>query len=133
MRLFWKIYFFLILLEAAGIPLYTIASIFVDEATFTTQIGIHFVLAIFGVIGLYGFVYGKPLITKVFWTIFTPIFIGWSISVTVGLIPLYSGFFETGNIEIRELLWLIPYLPQFYALVIYSYTNSNIEREVNAT
>lgn len=113
--------------------MYTAASFFMEEAAFTLQIGVHFLFGIFGVVGLYGFVYEKPLIAKIFWAVFAPLFVGWSVFIQVGLIPLYPEHALTSEETMLRVVWLIFYVPQFYALLSYSYKNGRPWGVLHAT
>ena len=75
MKLRWKIYCFVVLLQALGFPL----SVFILKASLNVADLVNWIFIVIGAIGLYSYVFNKKIGRPSFWGCFLYVFFAWDI------------------------------------------------------
>ncbi len=118
---FWEIYLFYYALNCV-VVLY---DLFMDQTETTTLAVVEILLLIFGAYGLYGFIYQKRLINRLFWQIFcVPFTVFLSYSFFNVVTSDYDEYFSAFVVAVLISLLLI--VPFTYAMLKYSYFSDRI-------
>lgn len=128
MKTLWKIYFFCVAISVGGTVLGIIifsllgfTAAFDEKITLTNEMIVAFPFFLFAIIGLYGFVYSKPILNKKSWAIFSVVFLSWV--VLRHLQSNTSTFVESFLDEVwLELFWV----PLYFALFPYGFFSKEL-------
>jgi len=114
------------LLQLIGVPAYlSLAS--AGYAFLSLTLVIHFIAGVIGVVGLYGFVYRTRLFLQLFWAVFAVFYIGWEICFQTSILGTDgSVVFDRFNWSSVATISLLFYLPQYFALVRYGFSDTSI-------
>ena len=116
----WKIYFFITALQTIGVP---IGTILMSDITIVDLVNCAFVIA--GVVGLFGFVYRRPILMQEFWKGFAPLFVLWDIAFIVLWLPSQESYAHSESYELQILLFVF-LLPQYIGLFRYGYNDAEL-------
>ena len=124
----WKIYFWIIALQLLGVPIgaYYFSSISIMDIA-------NWVFVALGVVGLYGFVYQKALLTEKFWKLFLPAFVIWDILFLVIWLPNQVTQEPVDSYEIKTLFIFLIVLPQYIGIYRYAFNRLELWQNNDAT
>ncbi len=74
-------------------------------------------------IGVFGYCYGKRILTKKFWQIFLPFIIIWDLFIAFYEIDLEPELQEPILLSIVIIIYFVILLPEYIGLYLYSYKN----------
>ena len=117
---YWEYFFIYYVFTCAVIPY----DFYTGQADATLFSIIELIAIIFGTLGLYGFIYQKPLIHQTFWKLFCLPFIATLSYSFYGMV--FKDF--QGNISVAVVVVLIAFIlivPFTYAMVKYAFFSSN--------
>ena len=119
MKLLWKIYFYLLTIVALTLISFIIFSLISDKYGVPTNLYLFILIDISGLVGLYGFIYKEPIFNNKTWIALGLLYFLKSGLVATGVVSITGGYDNT-NIDIFGIGSLLFYIPQFYALFMYS-------------
>jgi len=124
----WKIYFFIIALQTIGVPA---GAILLSDIKIMDVVNWVFVIA--GVVGLFGFVYRRPILSQGFWKGFAPLIVLWDIVFLILWLPAQESYTLGDRLEMHTLLIFLFLLPQYIGLFRYGYNDEELWVRGSAT
>jgi len=111
----WKLYLLMIVIQVIGVPLGAL-----HLGSFGLGTAVEWVLTTGGAVGLFGYVFGKPIAVRAFWQAFAPVFIAWDIVFDLILRGAATG--QPTSYYVATCLLFLFSLPQCLALYRYAYS-----------
>jgi len=126
MKLLWKVYFFIIALQVVGFP----ASLILLAGPLLLIDAVNWIFILFGVVGLFGYVFTKNIGSKKIWRIFLFGFIAWDIFNLLLWQPSQSAVNYDERTWAITLILFAFLIPQYMGIYRYAFNDHSVRDDV---